>query len=447
MGFVIITDLDLKIKEVVFPQKADDLLSEGRLLTSYTISEDRTKILNFVQDIVNEEAVFEYEVKLKTGNKNTLYNFSGIKVKKDQILIMGFQKRKNGTDYYNHFMELNNQYVNKIRYLLKNQDSTVIADDSSSLYDEISKVNNDLTNLQRKLTKANKELNYQKEVYYSTLKAIGEGVITIDQKKDIRFINKAAEDILKIKDKHKENIDIKRDIKIFDKNRENVFNSIIEIADKDTKIIKKEDLLLINDDNKTPVDLTVAPVILDDDQIIGVVIVITDISLKKEQEERLRKLAATDRLTNIMNRRMGIKYLEKQIERVKRENITVTVCFVDLNGLKTVNDRYGHQEGDRLLKGAADILTDSIRSSDAVARLGGDEFLIIFSACDKSCALDIWSRVEENIDNWNQSNEQDYKMSFSKGFAQKNKDDSKTIDDLIEEADKKMYKDKEEFYK
>lgn len=447
MGFVIITDLDLKIKEIVYPEKADDLLSEGRLLTSYTIREDRTKILNFVQDIVNEEVVFEYEVTLKTGNKNILYKFSGIKIKKDQILVMGFQKRQNGTDCYNHFMELNNQYINKIRSLLKNQDSTVTAGDSSSLYDEISKVNNELTNLQRKLTKTNKELNYQKEVYYSTLKAIGEGVITIDQKKDIRFINKAAEDILKIKDKQKENIDIKRDIKIFDNNRENMFNSIIEIAYEDAKIIKKEDLLLINDDNKTPVDLTVSPVILDDDEIIGVVIVITDISLKKEQEERLRKLAATDRLTNIMNRRMGIKYLEKQIERVKRENITVTVCFVDLNGLKTVNDRYGHQEGDRILKGAADILTDSIRSSDAVARLGGDEFLIIFSACDKSCALDIWSRVEKKIDNWNQSNEKDYKMSFSKGFAQKNKDDPKTIDDLIEEADKKMYKDKEEFYK
>lgn len=446
MGFVIITDMDLKINEIVFSKRTNDLLSEGRLLISYTIREDRTKVLNFVHNIIKKEAVFGYEINFKIDNENVLYNFSGIKVEEDQILIMAFKKRKDETGYYNHLMELNNQYINKIRKLIKKQDSTVVTDNNSSLYDEISKINNDLTTLQRKLTKTNKELSYQKEVNYSTLKAIGEGVIAINERKNIRFINQAAEDILNISDEQKENINIKKDIKIFNKNQKNIFNSIVERAYKDAKLIKKEDLLLENNNKKTPVDLTVSPVVLDDNKIIGVVIVITNISLKKEQEKRLKKLAATDRLTNIMNRRMGIKYLEKQIERVKREEIALTVCFIDINGLKVVNDRYGHKEGDRLLKEAANILTNTIRSSDAVARVGGDEFLIIFSACDKSCVRNIWSRVKKEIDKWNQNNKKNYKMSLSKGFAKKYKDDGKSIEDLIEEADKKMYKDKEEFY-
>ena len=180
--------------------------------------------------------------------------------------------------------------------------------------------------------------------------------------------------------------------------------------------------------------------------MIGLVIVISDITQKKEQEKKLKKLAATDRLTNIMNRRMGTTYLQKQIERLKREDINLTVCFIDVNDLKHANDNYGHNEGDNLLKTAAQILNDNIRDTDAVARFGGDEFLIIFNDCDLEEAKVIWERVEKAIDDWNKNTEKPYRISLSRGFAQKTREDNLSLDDLVNKADERMYEKKMEYH-
>ncbi|HMA59333.1 MAG TPA: diguanylate cyclase [Halanaerobiales bacterium] len=450
MGFVVLTSPELKIKRILYNDTSFSFLKEDRILTSFVNKNERSKLLDFVHKIQADKAEFGYEIHLQTKEDSILYNFSGIKAENDSILILASQFKEEIINQYDHFMKVNNQYINKIRRLLKNQiksdNEVVLSGDSSDIYNQISQINNELMEVQRELTKTNKELKWQKERYFATLKSIGEGVIALNEEKRIQFINEAAQAILGIKDNIKGDYLQAQDIKFLDQNENDILENIIERVCNTGGLIKKEDLLMKTKEKEVPIDLTVSPIRINEEKLLGIVIVITDITLKKKHEEKLRKLAVTDRLTNIMNRRMGIKYLEKQIERLKREDFPLTVCFIDVNGLKKINDNYGHLEGDHLLKEVAEILDQNVRSSDVVARIGGDEFLIIFSNNVISEVQEVWDRIEEEVNKRNKNMEKPYKISLSHGFAQKVKDDGLSLDDLIDKADQKMYKDKQQYY-
>lgn len=451
MGFVVLTSPELKIKRILYNNTSFSFLKEDRILTSFVKSNERSKLLNFVYKIQNDQVEFGCEIHLKTEEKNILYNFSGIKAEDGLILILASKLKEEIINQYDHFIKVNNQYINKIRRLLKNQIKTnnevVLSESNAEIYNQISQINNELMEVQRELTKTNKELKWQKERYYATLKSIGEGVIALNEEKKIQFINQAAQDILGIKDNIKGEHLKDQQIKFLNQNENDILETIINRVCKTGSLIKKEDLLMRTKEKKVPIDLTVSPIEISEEKLVGIVIVITDITLKKKQEEKLKKMAVTDRLTNIMNRRMGIKYLEKQIERAKREDFPITVCFVDVNGLKKINDNYGHLEGDNLLKKVAEIFDQNVRSSDVVARIGGDEFLIIFSNNTILEVREVWDRIEKKVKEWNQGNEKPYKISLSRGFAQKIKGDGLALNDLIDKADKMMYKNKQEYYK
>ena len=450
MGFVVLTTPELKIKNILYNDTSFSFLETERLLTTFVIKDDRSKLLDFVQNIKDDKAEFGYEVHIQTEDENILYNFSGIKAENGLILILASQLKEDIINQYDHFMKVNNQYLNKIRRLLKNQiqseDEVVVSGDSSDIYNQISQINNDLMDVQRELTKTNKELKWQKERYFATLKSIAEAVIALNYEKKIDFINQAAKDLLDVDEDIKGKQLTELDIKCRDNDDNDILKPVIEGVCKTGNSIKKEDLILQTQSKEIPIDLTLSPIEVNEEELVGVVIVIRDITLKKKHEEKLRKLAVTDRLTDIMNRRMGIKYLDKQIERVKREKIPLTVCFVDVNGLKKVNDNYGHLEGDELLKNVAQILQNNIRSADAVARMGGDEFLIIFSNKRIEEVEDVWARIEEKVDEWNRNTDKPYNISLSHGFAQKEFEDGLTSDELIEKADSQMYKDKQQYY-
>lgn len=450
MGFVVLTTPELKIKKVLYNDTPLTSLEKGRILTSIVKDDDRSKILDFSQKIKNGKGQFGFEIHIPVDKKPELYNFSGIKENEDTYLILVSRLKEEILNQYDHFMKMNNQYVNKIRSLLKDQITTenemVLSGESADLYNEITQVNNELMNVQRELTKTNKELERQRERYYATLRSIGEGVIALGENKKINFINETARNIINIEKDIKGTFFSDHNIKVLNQNGEEILEKLINQVCHAPQIIKKEDVKLVTKSQETPIDLTISSIEVKNEQLIGLVIVITDITQKKEQEEKLKKLAATDRLTNIMNRRMGTTYLQKQMGRVKREGIDLTVCFIDVNGLKNVNDNFGHNEGDNLLKSTAQLLADNIRETDAVARFGGDEFLIIFNDCQLQEAKDIWNRIEKAIDNWNKNTEKPYEISLSRGFAQKTKDDDLSLDDLVNKADERMYEKKMKYH-
>lgn len=163
---------------------------------------------------------------------------------------------------------------------------------------------------------------------------------------------------------------------------------------------------------------------------------------RKRFEEELKYHATTDMLTDIANRRSGIMFLTNQVRLSKRNKTNLCVCFVDVNGLKGVNDTYGHEEGDDLIRIACQAMKESLRESDFIARLGGDEFLIIFPQCSIEFASDIWERVEARLDVLNKEKVKPYTISLSHGFAECGPGSMRSPDELISMADQKMYKNK-----
>jgi len=101
----------------------------------------------------------------------------------------------------------------------------------------------------------------------------------------------------------------------------------------------------------------------------------------EERTEEVFKLAALDPLTGLYNRRSGEQRLKEEIARAQRHGRALTVLVLDMNGLKSINDRYGHASGDEAIKTLAARLSRAIRGSDLAARIGGDEFMLLLPEC------------------------------------------------------------------
>ncbi|MDO8281362.1 MAG: GGDEF domain-containing protein [Thermodesulfovibrionia bacterium] len=168
-------------------------------------------------------------------------------------------------------------------------------------------------------------------------------------------------------------------------------------------------------------------------------------SLRIKQQE-LKTMALHDILTGLHNRNYLDIYLEREKKKIKRYGGSLTLFMFDLNNFKNINDTYGHQHGDGVLKEFASILKMSIRDTDLLIRYGGDEFLIIkteSSGHENDIMLD---RIRQNIANWNEEyGSENYSLSFSYGNAVYDQD--KDIEQVIEKADAEMYKDKQKHQK
>ena len=167
-----------------------------------------------------------------------------------------------------------------------------------------------------------------------------------------------------------------------------------------------------------------------------------DITARKRTEEELRKFATTDVLTGVLNRGHALLLFGKQLQVSRRNKQKLSICYVDVDRLKDINDTYGHQEGDEALKLISKFLEETPREADIVCRLGGDEFLMILSQCSIDQAKSVWERIANKLTAFNAKMIKPYIISLSCGFAEYNPDAEKSVDKLIAIADQEMYKDK-----
>ncbi|MCY6354287.1 sensor domain-containing diguanylate cyclase [Clostridium sp. ZS2-4] len=170
---------------------------------------------------------------------------------------------------------------------------------------------------------------------------------------------------------------------------------------------------------------------------------IIDITRRKLAEETLEKYATKDHMTDLFNRRVGLEFLEKECRQAVLGKQDLTICFIDIDGLKNVNDTYGHNTGDYLIKTVADLIKQFIGEKDIACRLGGDEFLIIFKNCNKRKAHEICYRLNYEVTKLNELNLKPYNISISYGLAEFNEIPEKSVDDFINTADKRMYDEKQ----
>ena len=161
-----------------------------------------------------------------------------------------------------------------------------------------------------------------------------------------------------------------------------------------------------------------------------------------EAEKNLEKQASIDTLTGIFNRRAGLIIMEQSHAASVRNKVPMSLCYIDLDGFKEVNDTYGHAEGDRVLVFAAELLKKAIRVSDSVCRMGGDEFLLILPDCDQENAVQLWNRVQSLIDEANAEARLPLELKMSHGIATFVPEQSETLEVLMVLADERMYADK-----
>lgn len=111
-----------------------------------------------------------------------------------------------------------------------------------------------------------------------------------------------------------------------------------------------------------------------------VIVQAVDVTEAREREERLQRLAEREPLTDLWNRRRFAQELGRQLARCKRHGEVATLAVLDLDGLKQVNDRFGHKGGDAVLRHVAGALGGRVRASDSLARIGGDEFAVLLAS-------------------------------------------------------------------
>jgi len=150
-----------------------------------------------------------------------------------------------------------------------------------------------------------------------------------------------------------------------------------------------------------------------------------------------------DDMTGLFNRRAGIMLLKRKIFTLKTESDLLTICFLDVNGLKKVNDGLGHNFGDELLETVSGTIKKEIRDKDILARLGGDEFLLVLDGINEEISNKVFKRINNAFADINSKGKRPYVISVSYGFVEINGKNRKNVDELIKEADAKMYEHKE----
>ena len=161
-----------------------------------------------------------------------------------------------------------------------------------------------------------------------------------------------------------------------------------------------------------------------------------------ELQEELRRLATVDELTKLANRRGFFSLAEHQLLVAARTRTAVALLFIDVDGLKNVNDELGHSMGDQLLKEAADVLRETIRVSDLAGRLGGDEFCVLLMGDPELDPARAVERLRQTTADHNARPGRDFQLSLSIGVSALPAGRSVTLEELIDAADEGMYEDK-----
>lgn len=155
----------------------------------------------------------------------------------------------------------------------------------------------------------------------------------------------------------------------------------------------------------------------------------------------LEKFADFDYLTGCLNRRAFINRLGQEIERAKREETTISILLVDIDFFKQVNDKYGHQVGDFVLKQLINCFNDSCRSYDFIGRFGGEEFIICLPNTGLEVASDVAERFREIVEETRMiCDSNKVSITVSLGVASLEPTHNENIDKFISRADSAMYR-------
>lgn len=158
----------------------------------------------------------------------------------------------------------------------------------------------------------------------------------------------------------------------------------------------------------------------------------------KEYQKKLKNLADTDALTELYNRRYFYKMANHFLELSKRNHEPISVCMIDIDNFKKINDSYGHQEGDSVIKALSKELLSLTRSSDMVARYGGEEFIVLFPNTNIKGALTIAEKICFTIENI-EKEKYNISLNFTVSIGVSEYQSNQSLDEFINRADYALY--------
>ena len=189
--------------------------------------------------------------------------------------------------------------------------------------------------------------------------------------------------------------------------------------------------------------VTANPVRDEHGRLLGAVNVGRDITSRKAMEEAVRRASLTDELTGLYNRRGFTLLAEQRIRVATRHYDPLCLFFLDLDGMKQINDVLGHELGDEALVEAAKLLAKTCRAADIIARLGGDEFVILAEGTQSDGSV-LKERLQSALEGHNHAPNRKYRLSWSIGMVSETPEATTSLADLLTKADQAMYEVKRE---
>ncbi len=285
------------------------------------------------------------------------------------------------------------------------------------------------------------EARYRAQI---TLNSLSESVITTDGLGIINFINPAAEHLISL-DPDEANgkpisgiLNPKDDLNYFSKD---TIDKIL--SDQEPGLHIPEAHITTLSGASIIINGAITQLLNSRDGIIGLSLVIRDITASKLLEDKLSHEASHDPLTGLLNRRAFESRVQEYIQDTQINGTQHMICYLDLDYFKVVNDTCGHQAGDEILRSLTRELKTRLRNNDILARLGGDEFALLLNNCSFVDAESLCNKIINHVSAYNfQWQEHQFKIGASIGIAAITAD-TDSVADLLRKADLACYTAKE----
>ena len=243
------------------------------------------------------------------------------------------------------------------------------------------------------------ELNREKDFAHTTLASIGDAVIATDIRGRVEYMNPKAEELTEYVLEEAYGHSILSILKLIDADSRQPIESPVHraIATRKPSGIPENTSLISATGRERGIQDSASPIFNTEGEITGVVIVFHDVTEARRLSKQLTEQARRDSLTGVMNRRAFEIHLNKAVVSAHQDQVVHSLCYLDLDQFKVVNDTCGHTAGDQMLQQIATLIQSGLRKTDILARLGGDEFGILLLECNIAQARKVVDDIRQTL--------------------------------------------------